>query len=205
MRPRVVTLAAAVALLVLPSVEPRAAETFSVDPAHSNVTFRIRHLVSWVTGSFRTFQGTVLLDRQEMTRSSATLTIATASVDTGAARRDEDLRSKNFFEVAAFPEMTFKSARIEKTGDSTYRVTGTFAMHGVTKEIAIPVEFLGTAKDPWGGERAGFSTSFTLDRKDYGMTWNKTLDSGGVLVGDEVRIEINLETVRQADPAKPKP
>jgi polyisoprenoid-binding protein YceI len=191
-------------LLLVPNFDARAADTFNVDSSHSNVGFKIRHLISYVTGRFGDFKGSLLLDSADPTRSSATFTIQAASIDTAEPKRDAHLKSPDFFDVAKFPEMTFKSTKIAKVAGDSYKVTGSFTLHGVTREITIPVEFLGIAKDPWGNERAGFSTSFAIDRKDYGIVWNKVLDAGGTFVGDEVVASINLEMVK-AKPAEPAP
>ncbi|MBZ5640663.1 MAG: YceI family protein [Acidobacteriia bacterium] len=203
MRVRRILLSLLVAALALATPAVRAADTFSIDPAHSNVGFSIRHLISRVTGRFADFSGTILLDGADPTKSTVAFTIKAASIDTAEPKRDAHLRSPDFFEVAKFPELTFQSTRISKTTGSTYQVTGKFTLHGVSKEITIPVEFLGTAKDPWGNDRAGFSTSFTLDRKDYGIVWNKVLDAGGTFVGDEVSATINVEAVKEKPQASP--
>src|SRR5579885_1982369 len=151
-----------------------AAETFVVDKAHSEANFQVRHLVSRVSGKFDDFTGTISVDRDKPVASAVEFTIKAASIDTGNDNRDKDLKGANFFEADKFPEITFKSTSIKPTGKKdTYDVTGEFTMHGVTKTITVPVEFLGFIKDPWGGERAGFSLRTTLNRKDYGINWNK--------------------------------
>jgi polyisoprenoid-binding protein YceI len=186
----VAALAAAVALPV------QAADTYNVDPGHSDVGFSIRHLVTQVRGKFDDYKGTIQLDPAKMENSSVDFTIKAASINTGNADRDKHLRTADFFNVEKFPEITFKSKSVKATGKDQYAVTGTFTMHGVSKELTLPVTFGGTAKDPWGGQRAGFSTSTTLNRKDYGIEWNKALDSGGALLGDDVKISIDLEAVK---------
>jgi polyisoprenoid-binding protein YceI len=180
----------------------RASDTFEVDRSHSSVGFKVRHLVSNVTGRFGDFSGTVMLDLTDPSRSSVAFKIKAASIDTQEPKRDGHLKSPDFFEVEKFPEWTFASTKIVKAQGNAYDVTGSFAMHGVTREITIPVELLGTAKDPWGNERAGFSSSFSLNRKEYGIVWNKILDAGGTLLGDEVTVSINLEAIK-AKPAAP--
>ena len=179
-----------------------AADTYTLDRSHSSVGFRIRHLLSNVSGRFGDFSGTIELDTADPTKSIVHLTIKTASVDTSEPRRDADLKGPNFFDVEKNPEMTFVGSKIAKGTGSTYQVTGAFTMHGVTKELTIPVEYLGAAKDPWGNDRAAFSTTFVLNRQDYGIVWNKTLDAGGTLVGNEVTVTIDLEAVK-AKPAPP--
>ena len=173
------------------------AETFNVDKVHSEAAFQVRHMMSKVSGKFDDFSGKINADRAKPSASSVEFTIKAASINTGNADRDKDLRSANFFDVEKFPEITFKSSKIvpSKKKD-VYEVTGELTIHGVTKHVTLPVEFNGFGKDPWGGERAGFSLTTTINRKDYGINWNKALDNGGVLLGDEVTININIEAVK---------
>jgi polyisoprenoid-binding protein YceI len=180
---------------------PLHAETFTIDPGHSEVGFQVRHIVSQTRGRFNDFAGTVELDPKNLPASSVELKIKTASIDTNMPDRDKHLRTGDFFDAEKYPEITFKSKSIKATGKDTYDVTGTLTMHGVSKEVTLPVTYTGQAKDPWGNTRAGFSTSTTLDRKDYGIVWNKALDAGGAMLGDDVKISIDLETVKKA-PAK---
>jgi polyisoprenoid-binding protein YceI len=191
---------AAAALTVLAAL-PLRADTFAIDPSHSEVGFQVRHLVSQTRGRFNDFAGTVNLDPKNLTSSSVDFTIKAASIDTNVADRDKHLRSADFFDAEKFPEITFKSKSIKAAGKDTYNVTGTLTMHGVSKEVTLPVTYLGQAKDPWGNTRAGFETSTTLNRKDFGIVWNKAVDNGGVLLGDDVKVDINLETVKK-DAAK---
>lgn len=179
---------------------PLRADTFTIDPAHSEVTFQIRHLVSQVRGRFNDFTGTIQMDPKNLPASSVEFQIKAASIDTNQADRDKHLRSADFFDVEKFPEITFKSKSIKPAGKDTYNVTGTLTMHGVSKEVTLPVTYLGQAN--MRGVRAGFATSTTLDRKDYGIVWNRALDNGGGILGDDVKVEINLETVKK-DEAKP--
>ena len=186
---------AAVALLAGPAL---AAETYSVDKAHSEASFQVRHLgISNVRGRFEDLSGTVSIDRQNPSASSVEFTIQAASIDTQSENRDKDLRSPNFFDVEKYPTITFKSTKVVAKGGDSYEVTGTLSMHGVSKEVTLPVTHLGFVNDPWGNERAGFELNTTLNRKDYGLTYNKTLDSGGLVVSDEVRVSVNLETVKK--------
>lgn len=180
---------------------PAAADVYKIDPAHSEVSFQIRHLLTNVRGHFNQYEGTVNLDPAKPETSKVEFKIKAESIDTGVADRDKHLRSGDFFETEKYPEITFTSTKIKKTGKDTYDVTGKFTMHGVTKEITLPVTFAGTAKDPWGNQRAGFSTTTTLDRKAYNINWNKAVDNGGVLLGDDVKIDINLEAVQQKEAA----
>lgn len=189
---RKLTPALAMLLLAL-APAAHAATTYTIDPAHSQVAFKIRHLVTPVQGNFRDFEATIVKDDAEPSRSSVQFTIRATSVDTDNERRDNDLRSANFFEVEKYPTISFKSTSIERTGESSYRVTGELTMHGITKVITLPVEYLGEVKDPWGTVRAGFSTSTQLDRKEFGINWNKALDNGGYLLADEVAVEISFE------------
>ena len=174
-----------------------ALETYTIDKGHSEVTFQVRHLVTKVRGRFADFEGAVRIDPNAPDRSSVAISIDAASVDTDLADRDTHLKSPDFFDVAKYPRITFVSSRIEPKGGDRYDVTGTFTLRGVSKTITLPVQFLGFAKDPWGNERGGFELETKLDRKDYGMVFNAALDNGGLLLGDEVRIAINLETIRQ--------
>lgn len=175
-----------------------AADTYVIDRNHSAVEFRIRHFASKVHGRFSDFEGTIEADPARPEASLVTFTIKTASVDTNNGNRDNDLRSPNFFEVAKFPEITFKSSKMTSTGKDQYAVTGTLTMHGVSKEVTLPVTYLGSMKDPRGNERASFELNTRLHRKDYGIDWNKTLDSGGLMLSDDVDVTIDLETVKKA-------
>ncbi|HEX5044261.1 MAG TPA: YceI family protein [Candidatus Polarisedimenticolaceae bacterium] len=188
--------------LLLALSAARAADTFQVDRAHSHVNFEIRHLISTVTGSFRDFSGTIQLDREDMTKSSVDFTIQTASIDTGQEGRDKHLRSEDFFDAEKNPQITFKSKKIIQKSAEYYDVAGDFTMHGVTKEIILPVKFLGLTKGPRGGDLAGFKIDFVLNRKDYGIAWNKDYQAGLMLLGDDVDVHISLET---GPPPPPKP
>ena len=170
------------------------AETFVVDKAHSEATFQVRHMMSKVSGRFADFNGKMNLDRAKPSNSSVEFNIKTASVTTGEPDRDKHLQTADFFDAPKNPEITFKSTSIAATKKKdVYDVTGELTMRGVTKRVTIPVEFNGFGKDPWGNERAGFSLTTTVNRKDYGINWNKALDNGGFLVGDDVTINVNLE------------
>lgn len=174
-----------------------AAETYTVDKAHSDVSFQIRHFASKVRGSFNDFDGTIQADPAKPEMSSVVFTIKTASINTNNPDRDKHLRSADFFDAEKYPEITFKSSRIISAGKDTYTVTGTLTMHGVLKDVALPVMFLGFAKDPGGNQRASFETSIKLNRKDFGLNWNKALDAGGFMLSDDVDVTINLETVQK--------
>ena len=177
---------------------PLAADTYKVDKAHSNVDYKVRHLVSNVTGKFTDFDGTVDMQPGKPGASSVEFTINAGSNDTGNADRDKHMRTADFFDVDKFPAITFKSTSIEPAKKKDlYNVTGNLTIRGVTKKVTIPVQFLGAAKDPWGNDKAGFTLTTTINRKDYGVNWNKALDNGGFLVGDDVEVTINLETQKQ--------
>jgi polyisoprenoid-binding protein YceI len=177
---------------------PLFADTFVIDKNHSEATFRVRHMMSRVTGKFDDFAGAVSLDPKNLAASSVEFTIKTASVDTGVSDRDNHLRSADFFDAAKNPEITFKSTSIKPSGKKdVFNVTGNLTMRGVTKQVTLPVQFLGIAKDPWGNDRAGFSLDTTLNRKDYGVNWNKALDNGGFLLSDDVDISINIEAAKK--------
>jgi polyisoprenoid-binding protein YceI len=189
------------ALVLAVSAVAFGSDVYQIDPQHTDVGFSIRHMViNNVKGSFKAFVGTIEYDGKDLMSLKAEGTIQVKSIDTGIEKRDEHLRSPDFFDVAKFPEIVFQGERVEKQGEG-FALIGKFTMHGVTKEITIPFTLTGPVKDPWGQTRIGMEAHLTLNRQDYGVNWNKTLDNGGVLVGDEVKIEINSEAVKQ-DPAK---
>jgi polyisoprenoid-binding protein YceI len=167
-----------------------AADTYQFDKAHTTVGFQVRHIVTNVGGRFQDFAGTIQVDRAKPETSSVEFTIQAASIDTNEPKRDEHLKSPDFFDVASHPTISFKSTSVKPAGKDTYEVTGNLTMRGVTKQVTLPVTFLGEAKDPWGSEKIGFELSTVLNRKDYGINWNKVLDTGGVLVADDVRVQI---------------
>jgi polyisoprenoid-binding protein YceI len=194
----------AAAVLTTLAALPLRAETLNIDPAHSEVSFQIRHLVSQVRGRFNDFGGVIQMDPKNLAASSVDFHIKTTSIDTNQPDRDKHLRTPDFFDAAKFPEITFKSKSIAAAGKDKYNVTGTLTLHGVSKDVTLPVTYLGTVKDPFGGTRAGFELETTLDRKDYGIVWNKAIDNGGVMLGDEVKVAINLESVKKGEAAKGK-
>jgi polyisoprenoid-binding protein YceI len=191
----------AAAVLATLAALPLQAESYKIDPGHSEVGFTIRHLVSNVRGRFNDFSGTVDMDPKAPQKGSVEFSIKATSIDTANPDRDKHLRTADFFDVEKYPEITFKSESVKAAGKNKYDVTGTLTMHGVSKKVTLPVTFLGEAKDPWGNTRAGFETSTKLDRKAYGIVWNKAVDNGGVLLGDDVNVSINLETVKAAPAA----
>lgn len=175
---------------------PAHAATWTVDTAHSQVGFKVRHFLTQVPGHFDDFGGTVVMDEANPESSSVEFWVDTASIDTNNENRDEHLRSEDFFHVEKHPRITFVSESIRKTGDNSYDVTGKFTMRGVTKTITLPVTFLGTM-DTGRGMKAGFATETKLDRKEYDIVWNRALDAGGAVLGDEVTVEIDLEMNEQ--------
>lgn len=174
-----------------------AIETFTFDKAHSLVGFRIRHFVSKVEGRFKEYDGAIQLDRQNPSASRVELTIQTASIDTGNEGRDKDLRSPNFFDADKYPTITFKSTKVEPKGNDTYLVTGDLTMHGVTKPVTVTVKHGGFVK-AGRVEKAGFEATVTLNRKDFGITWNRAVDQGGFVLGDDAEINIQVEANKQA-------
>jgi len=172
------------------------AKTYTVDPDHSSVTFRVRHLFTEVEGRFRQFKGTIVFDPATPETAKVQGTIAPTSVDTDVKQRDDDLRSSNFFDVAKFPEMSFESTQITDVNkaDNSGKVHGNLTMHGVTKPVVLDAKFNGEAKDPWGNNKAGFHAEGKIDRRDWGLSWNKALEAGNVLVGNDVTIRIDAET-----------
>jgi polyisoprenoid-binding protein YceI len=179
------------------SATPASTRTFTIDKAHSEAAFQVRHLVTRVRGRFSDFSGTIQLNDERPDRSSVTLTINAGSIDTSTADRDTHLRSEDFFYVDQYPTITFVSSKITRTAQGEFDVHGTLTIRGVAKDVTIPVTYLGDAKDPWGQSRVGFEAETTLNRKDYGLTWNAALETGGFLVGDEVKVSVAIQAIAQ--------
>lgn len=178
--------------------------TWVIDASHSMITFSVRHMmISKVRGRFSRFDGTVNFDEQNPINSSVHVTIDAASIDTRDERRDGHLMSPDFLDVANYPTITFASKRIEVIDDSHGRIIGDLTIRGVTREVTLEVEYNGQSKSPWGMISAGFSASTKINRKDWGLTWNVALETGGVLVGEEVTIEIEIEIVKQVPQEEP--
>ncbi len=192
---RIITL---IAVLSLPTLS--LATTWNIDPDHSNIGFKVRHLmVSNVKGNFDKHTGTVEINDKDITKSKVAITIDTNSINTNVPKRDTHLRSADFFDVAKFPTMTFVSKKIVKAGMDKLKITGDLTIRGVTKEVVLDVEGpSGESKDPWGYIRRGASATTKINRKDFGLTWNKALETGGVVVGDEVTIMLEVEMVKAA-------
>jgi len=168
------------------------ADTYVFDKAHSTMGFQVRHLFSKVPGKFNDFQGKIQFDEAKLENSSVEVKIKTASIDTGVEMRDKDLRSANFFDVEKFPEMTFTSKSVKRTGDTTGEVTGDLTMHGVTKEVVLKVELLGKGAGPQGKTVSGWEAKTNLKRSDFGLTWNKMIE-GTQMVGDDVEVDLRVE------------
>jgi len=178
-----------------------AAEIHDADKVHSTVGFSVKHMMSRVNGTFDDYAMTLTMDRANPGASSVEFRIKATSINTQNPQRDGHLRSPDFFDVAKYPEIVFKSTKVVAKGQDRYEVTGDFTMHGVTKSLTLPVAFLGTMKDPRGTEKSGFEIETTVNRKDFGIVWNAALDSGGFVLGDDVAVRINLETQKQAPAA----
>jgi polyisoprenoid-binding protein YceI len=173
-----------------------ATQRWNIDPSHSGVHFTVRHLViSKVRGSFGKYMGTVEFDEQNPAASKVAVRIDASSIDTREEKRDAHLRSPDFFDVEKFPELTFASTAVEKSDDG-YRVTGDLTIHGVTRPVVLEADFLGHGKDPWGNERIGFSAKTSINRKDFGLSWNQALETGGVLVGEKIEIALDVQAVK---------
>jgi polyisoprenoid-binding protein YceI len=205
MKSRIRNVSAGLGLLLAISASATAApETFVFDKAHTKVGFQIRHWLTKVDGRFRDFEGKIAIDRENPANSRVDVTIPAASIDTGNDRRDADLKSPNFFDVEKFSTITFTSSKVEPKGKDLYEVTGTLTMHGVTKTLVVPVRntgFLNLGRV----EKAGFEVTFPINRKDFGITWNRTTDQGGVMLGDEVDITLLVEANRELVPSVATP
>ena len=173
--------------------------TYTLDPAHTRIGFVARPaMVTKVRGSFDEFAGTAVLDGANPANSRVEVTIDAASIDTRNAQRDEHLRSNDFLAMQEYPKITFASTGVRQAGETTFEVTGDLTIKGVTNEITIPFEFEGAATDPFGNQRAGFEGSVTINRRDYGVTWNAALEGGGVLVSDKVTLEFEISAIKNA-------
>lgn len=179
-----------------------ATDTYKIDAAHSEVGFKVRHLISRTAGRFTKFNGTIQLDEQRIENSNVSVSIDVASINTDNANRDGHLRSADFFDAEKFPAITFKSTSVKEVSKGHLQVTGDFTMHGVTKSITIPITSLGGMATPFKDFRAGFEGSLKLNRQDFGVKWNKTLDAGGTMLSDDIDINLAIEAVKQAPEAK---
>jgi polyisoprenoid-binding protein YceI len=174
--------------------------SWQIDYSHSTIEFWARHMmVAKVRGEFTGFDGTIELDEAHPERTHVNVKIDAASIDTRLEARDEHLRSADFLDVAQFPTLDFVSRRVEVLGDNRARLVGDLTIHGVTREVTMDVEYAGQARSPWGTTSAGFSASTTIQRKDWGLQWNQTLETGGLLVGDDIHIAIELELMQPVE------
>jgi len=172
--------------------------TWSIDPAHSHVEFAVKHLmISTVKGRFGAVRGTIRTDEADAAKGQVEVEIDADSIDTKEAQRDAHLKSADFFDVEKFPKLTFKSRRVTDVKGDGFKLIGDLTIHGVTREVTIDVASHGTGKDPWGGERSAFSGHTTIKRSDYGLTWNQALEAGGFLVGDDIKISLDVELVKK--------
>jgi polyisoprenoid-binding protein YceI len=172
--------------------------TWAIDPAHTHVEFAVKHLmISTVRGRFAGVSGTVITNDADPAKGIAEIEIDAASIDTREAQRDAHLKSPDFFDVGAHPKLIFKSKRVADMKGDAFKLIGDLTIHGVTREVALDVTSGGRGKDPWGGERAAFSGHTTIKRSDYGLTWNQALEAGGFLVGDDVKITLDVELVKK--------
>jgi polyisoprenoid-binding protein YceI len=196
---KLVLAATIAAALAVPS--PAATTTWQIDPAHTAAGFSVKHMmIATVRGQFKGVTGTVNWDDQDISKSIVDVTIDANTVDTGEPKRDADLKSANFFDVANYPTITFKSTKIERVSAAKMKVTGNLTIHGVTKPVVLDVEGpSGAIKDPYGKTRVALNAATTVNRMDYGVKWNAKMDGGGIVVGDDVNINIDLEMIKEAN------
>jgi polyisoprenoid-binding protein YceI len=172
---------------------------YTIDPAHSTIGFTVRHaMVTNVKGAFDEFSGSLHLDGSDPSASTASIDVKMDSINTGSADRDGHLKSADFFKIEEFPTMTFRSTKAEALGDEDYRITGDLTILGTTKPVTIDLEFNGAAKDPFGNERVGFEGKAEIKRSDWGLTWNTTLETGGVLVSDKIKLNFDISAIKNA-------
>lgn len=175
---------------------------WQIDPAHTEVEFAVKHMmISTVKGRFGEVSGTITLDEADLSGSSVEVEIDVASIDTRQADRDAHLRSADFFDVENHPKLTFRSRRVEATEGGGFRIVGDLTIRGETREVVLEGAEEGRGKDPWGNEKAGFSARTSIDRRDFGLTWNSALETGGVLVGNEVKITLDVQAAK-VEPAE---
>jgi polyisoprenoid-binding protein YceI len=186
----------------IPAVTPSdaAATTWTIDPAHSLVEFSVKHMmIATVKGRFRDVSGTITLNEAEPARSSVAVELGAESIDTGVTQRDDHLRSADFFDVEAHPKLVFTTRRVEgafaQAGDR-FRIVGDLSIRGVGREVVLDATYEGRGRDPWGGDRIAFTADTRLDRREYGLGWNQALETGGVLVSNEIRIHLEVQAVR---------
>ncbi|MBL7662712.1 polyisoprenoid-binding protein [bacterium] len=187
-------------LTIFAGTSALAADNYAIDTAHSQVIFKIKHLgISTVVGRFDTFKGDFMFDTKDITKSAVNAEIDVTSINTNETKRDDHLRGDDFFAATKFPKMTFTSKSVEKVDDKNFKIHGLLKIKDISKPVTLSATFEGAAKDPfYGKEHAAFIASTEINRKDYGLTWNKILETGGVAVGDEVKIEIQVEGTKQS-------
>ena len=173
-----------------------AQQTWTIDPGHSEASFAVKHLmISTVKGNFRNVSGTIVLDESDPAAARVEAVIDAASIDTRQEQRDTHLRSADFFDVEKYPSLTFRSTKVESLGKGQFRVLGDLTIRDVTKPVVLEVEETGRGKDPWGGDRVGYSATTKFDRTDFGLTWNQALEAGGIMVGNEVKVTLDVQAV----------
>lgn len=183
-------------------IRPEYAGQWRFDPTHTRIGFSTRHaMVTKVRGAFNDFHGLITVDPEHPERSKVELTVKVASIDTRNADRDQHLRTNDFFDAPQFPEITFVSSRVDQVDEGHFIVSGDVTIRGVTKEISIPIDFIGVERDPMGNLRAGFEGSRRIDRQDFGLKWNTALDSGGVLVSDKITLEFEVSAIKSENGA----
>ena len=197
-RPSLLGTAVVVAAALLCPIVSIAA-SYKVDQSHTSVTFRVRHIFTTVAGRFNRFDGRIVFDEKRPLETKVDGSIETASINTDNEKRDDHLRSADFFDVATYPKITFSTLKVTDVDEkkNTVKLHGTLSMHGVEKPVILDAAFFGAGKDPWGNLRAGFRGTMTINRKDFGLNWNKTLETGGLLVGEEIEIQIDVEAVQE--------
>ncbi len=191
-------------LLVLPFVvwaqEKTPPAHYKVDPAHTQVLFKVRHMgISWVTGRFEAVDADIWVDPSNLSTFRVEAIIPVASIDTGNEKRDNHLKSADFFDGERYPQITFVSKEVKSVEGSRFTVVGDLTIKGITKPVTLNVEYLGQARDPWGNTRIAFLADGRIDRREFGLTWNKALETGGFLVGNEVRIQLEVQAIQQAE------
>jgi polyisoprenoid-binding protein YceI len=178
-------------------IRPEYAGQWRFDPAHTRIGFSTRHaMVTKVRGAFNDFEGTITVDPDAPERSGVQLSIKVESIDTRNADRDQHLRTNDFFDAPQFPEITFVSDRVDEVDEGHFIVSGSVTIRGITREVSIPIDFMGVERDPMGNLRAGFEGSRRINRQDFGLKWNTTLDSGGVLVSDKITLEFEVSAIK---------
>lgn len=173
--------------------------TYKIDPDHSDVMFKVKHLmISTATGVFKKFDATLEIDEEDFSRAKINFEADIDSVDTKNEQRDAHLKGDDFFNAEQFPKMTFKSTSIEKSGDDEYKLIGDLTIRDITKPVELKAEYNGSTKDPWGQQRMGFEVSGKINRKEYGLKWSAVTEAGGLVVADDVKLSMNVEMIKQA-------